>query len=106
ALDEGMLATDVADYLVSKGIPFREAHGLVGRAVRRSQDTDTPLSKLPIEDYCAISPVFDTDVYAVFDFAASVARRKAVGGTAPESVRQQIAAAEQWLADVSTSNRL
>ncbi|MCC7449353.1 MAG: argininosuccinate lyase [Anaerolineae bacterium] len=99
ALDEGMLATDVADYLVRKGVPFREAHGMVGRAVRRSLDTNTPLSKLTLEDYKAISPVFDTDVYAVFDFAASVARRKAIGGTAPEAVRAQIVQAEQYLLD-------
>jgi len=97
ALDEGMLATDVADYLVAKGVPFREAHGMVGRAVRRSLDTNTPLSKLTIEDYKAISEVFDTDVYAVFDFAASVAKRKAQGGTAPEAVRRQIEQAQRWL---------
>jgi argininosuccinate lyase len=97
ALDEGMLATDVADYLVNKGVPFREAHGIVGRAVRRSLETNTPLSKLPLGEYRAISPAFDTDVYAVFDFAASVARRKAPGGTAPEAVREQIRQAESWL---------
>ncbi len=97
ALDEGMLATDVADYLVAKGVPFREAHGIVGRLVRRSLDTNTPLSKLPIEAYRAISSVFDSDVYTVFDFAASVAKRRAPGGTAPEAVRQQIAQADHWL---------
>lgn len=102
ALDEGMLATDVADYLVAKGIPFREAHGLVGKAVRRSLDTDTPLSKLLLEDYKAINPVFDTDVYAVFDFAASVAKRRAAGGTAPDAVREQIKQAEDWLGNHST----
>jgi argininosuccinate lyase len=97
ALDEGMLATDVADYLVAKGVAFREAHGMVGRLVRSGQDTNTPLSKLSIEDYKAISPVFDSDVYAVFDFAASVAKRKALGGTAPEAVRQQIKLAREKL---------
>jgi argininosuccinate lyase len=97
ALDEGMLATDVADYLVAKGVPFREAHGIVGRLVRRGLDTGTPLSKLPIEDFKAISPVFEPDVYAVFDFAASVAKRKAPGGTAPEAVRQQIKRAREKL---------
>jgi argininosuccinate lyase len=97
ALDEGMLATDVADYLVAKGIPFRQAHGLVGQAVRRSLDTNTPLSKLPIEDYQTIHTVFDTDVYAIFDFAVSVAKRSAAGGPAPDAVRQQIAQAQTWL---------
>jgi argininosuccinate lyase len=93
-----MLATDVADFLVAKGVPFREAHGIVGRLIRRSLDANTPLSKLPIEDYKAISPIFDSDVYAVFDFVASVAKRKTPGGTAPEAVRQQITQAEDWLA--------
>src|SRR5262249_7650564 len=97
ALDEGMLATDVADYLVAKGVPFREAHGIVGKAVRRSLDTNIPLSKMLLEDYRAISPVFENDVYAVFDFAVSVGKRKAPGGTAPEAVRQQIAQAERQL---------
>jgi argininosuccinate lyase len=102
ALDEGMLATDVADYLVAKGIPFREAHGLVGKAVRLSLDNNTPLSKLPLEEYKAINPVFDTDVYAVFDFAKSVAKRRAAGGTAPYAVREQITQAEEWLTKHST----
>ncbi|MHB8627915.1 MAG: argininosuccinate lyase [Aggregatilineales bacterium] len=90
ALDESMLATDLADYLVGKGVPFREAHGLVGKAVRRSIDTNTPLSKLPIEDYRAISDKYDTDLYAVFDYMASVNKRNAIGGTAPDAVKQQI----------------
>jgi argininosuccinate lyase len=97
ALDEGMLATDAADYLVTKGIPFREAHGIIGKLVRRSLDTDTPLSKLSLETYKSISPVFDTDIYAVFDFAAAVAKRKSAGGTAPDAVRHQIDQAEAWL---------
>lgn len=90
-LDESMLATDVADYLVARGVPFREAHGIVGRLVRRSQDTKIPLSKLPLEDYRAISDQFDQDVYAMYDYAASVARRNQIGGTAPVQVRGQIA---------------
>jgi argininosuccinate lyase len=98
ALDEGMLATDVADYLVKKGIPFREAHGIVGRAVRHSLETNTPLSKISLDDYKAIHAIFDSDVYEVFDFAAAVAKRKATGGTAPDSVRAQIAQAQAWLA--------
>lgn len=92
ALDEGLLATDLADYLVGKGVPFREAHGLVGRAVRRGLDTQTPLSKLPLADYEAISPHYEADLFAVFDFAASINKRNVIGGTAPEAVQAQIAA--------------
>jgi argininosuccinate lyase len=97
ALDEGMLATDLADYLVARGVPFREAHGLVGRVVRRALDGSLPLSRLPLDEYRRISPVFGEDVYAVFDFAASVAKRSNFGGTAPDAVRDQIALAETWL---------
>lgn len=97
AVDEGMLATDVADYLVKQGIPFREAHGIVGKLVRRSLDTDTPLSQIPLADYQAINPVFKADVYSMFDADSAVARRDNIGGTAPSAVLAQIAAAEQWL---------
>jgi argininosuccinate lyase len=91
ALDEDMLATDLADYLVRAGVPFREAHGLVGQAVRRAIEADVKLSGLPLESYQAISPFYGPDLYAVFDFAASVAKRSATGGTAPSAVREQIA---------------
>jgi argininosuccinate lyase len=97
ALDESMLATDLADYLVFKGIPFREAHGIVGKVVRHGLQTHTPLSKISLSDYQAIHEIFAEDVYGVFDFAASVARRKTPGGTAPEAVRGQIDMAKQWL---------
>jgi len=90
ALDEGMLATDVADYLVMRGVPFREAHGIVGKLVRRSLETDTLLSKLPFELYQSLSPAFQEDVYGVYDFMASVRKRNQIGGTAPEAVQQQI----------------
>jgi len=97
ALDEGMLATDLADYLVGKGVPFREAHGLVGKAVRRGLDTGTPLSKLPLADYQAISDRYDADLYAVFDFMASIKKRGVIGGTAPGAVRMQITQIRNWL---------
>ncbi|MEP7284506.1 MAG: argininosuccinate lyase [Chloroflexota bacterium] len=103
ALDEGMLSTDVADYLVAKGVPFRDAHSIVGRLVRRSLDLGMPLSRLTLEDYQSISRTFESDVYTVFDFAASVAKRQAAGGTSPEAVRQQIAQAETWLEAANTA---
>ncbi|MBX3063654.1 MAG: argininosuccinate lyase [Anaerolineae bacterium] len=101
-LDEGMLATDVADYLVARGVPFREAHGIVGRLVRRSIDTNTPLSQLPLEDYTTISPLFSQDVFALYDYAASAAKRSAPGGTAPSAVRAQIELAETILSSSSS----
>ncbi len=97
ALDESMLATDLADYLVQRGVPFREAHGLVGAAVRAAQAHGAALSALPLQTYQAISAHFQPDLYSVFDFEASVAKRKAPGGTAPEAIRLQIERAESFL---------
>ncbi len=102
ALDEAMLATDLADYLVMKGVPFRQAHHLAGQVVRLAEEKHVTLSELPPQDYRTISEHFDTDVYRVFDFTAAVARRKALGGTAPEAVRAQIA---QLKAQIQGKNR-
>ena len=90
ALDDGMLATDLADYLVRKGVPFRESHHLVGRAVRRAEELGVPLKALELAEYQAIHPAFAGDVYAVFDFRRSVEARETEGGTAPVAVRAQI----------------
>lgn len=90
AIDSFMLATDLADYLVAKGIPFRETHTIVGKAVRAALEKGLSLSTLPIETYQALCPAFGADVFDLFDPLVSVKRRSAVGGTAPESVRQQI----------------
>ena len=99
ALDPDMLATDLADYLVKKGMPFREAHHVSGRAVRLAAEQGITLSQLTPETLRGLSTLFDDDVVAVFDFEASVARRRAAGGTAPDAVREQIAAARNWLAE-------
>jgi argininosuccinate lyase len=98
ALGEDMLATDLADYLVRKGLPFRSAHHISGQAVRLAAEQGVGLSGLSLETYQKLSDLFTDDVSTVFDFAASVAKRKAAGGTAPEAVRQQIEAARTWLA--------
>ncbi|MBN1122147.1 MAG: argininosuccinate lyase [Anaerolineae bacterium] len=97
ALDEAMLATDLADYLVRRGMPFREAHHISGRIVRRAEERDVPLSALALDDFRAESDVFESDVFTVFDFDSSVARRAVTGGTAPEAVAAQIDAARARL---------
>ncbi len=99
ALDEAMLATDLADYLVLKGTPFRQAHHLAGQVVRKAEEAGLPMSALPLAAFQAVSPEFASDVYTVFDFRAAVARRKAPGGPAPEAVRQQIADLRAALAE-------
>lgn len=98
ALTEDLLATDLADYLVRKGLPFRQAHHAVGMVVRRAGELSVELSVLPLAELQVINPLFSPDVEAVFDFAQSVAQRRAFGGTAPTAVREQIARAKRRLA--------
>jgi argininosuccinate lyase len=90
AIDAGMLATDLADYLVEKGLPFRQAHILAGQAVQLASQRGQSLDTLTIEDFHTLSPAFGPDVYLVFDPQRSVARRNAIGGTAPEAVQVQL----------------
>ncbi len=98
ALDDALLATDLADYLVRKGVPFRESHHLVGQAVRRAEELGVSLHGLGLATYQAIHPAFAEDVYAVFDFRRSVEARSTEGGTAPDAVRVQIERAVDLLA--------
>ena len=90
ALDDAMLATDLADYLVRRGVPFRQSHELVGRAVRRAEALGLSLRELPLAEFQAISDVFEEDLYAVFDHRRSVEARDSYGGTATAAVRQQM----------------
>lgn len=98
AIDAGMMATDLADYLVGKGLPFRETHELAGKAVRMAQEQNTALDQLTLEMFQSIHPAFDADVFSVFDPLNSVSRRKAYGGTAPSAVQTQLAEAKSALA--------
>lgn len=95
ALDTSMLATDLADYLVRKGVPFREAHRKVGEVVRLAESRGVTLSELSTDEYKKIAPEFGADVKDVFDFAKSVAAREVIGGTGPNAVREQIERAKQ-----------
>lgn len=97
ALDDGMLATDLADYLVERGVPFRQSHHLVGQAVRRAEMLGVPLRALPLEEFQAISPHFGPDLYAVFDHRRSVDRRVSEGGTALAALQAQITRARKIL---------
>ena len=89
AIDSSMMATDLADYIVLKGIPFREAHQITGKAVKIAQQNGIGLDKLDLTTWKSLGP-FEKDIYAVFDPQNSVNRKKAIGGTAPEAVKQQI----------------
>ncbi|MGC9360355.1 MAG: argininosuccinate lyase [Anaerolineae bacterium] len=97
ALEDGLLATDLADYLVKRGIPFRKAHELVGKAILAAENAGLGLSELPLDAYTAISPAFASDLYQVLDVEASVEARRVSGGTARDAVVAQIARARQLL---------
>ncbi|MDX2140724.1 MAG: argininosuccinate lyase [Chloroflexota bacterium] len=97
ALSDELLATDLAEYLVRKGLPFRQAHHVVGKIVREAQEEGVTLSALPLEGLQAISPLFSDDVRHVFSFERSVAARDVTGGSAPDAVRRQIAAARETM---------
>ncbi len=90
AIDSFMLATDLADYLVGKGIPFRETHALAGKAVRLALDNGLGLDTLSLEQYKNLHPAFENDVYLALEPLESVKRRNSLGGTAPEAVQIQI----------------
>jgi len=90
-------ATDLADYLVRKGVAFRDAHEIVGRAVRHGIETGQDLSGMRIEILQGFSPVIEPDVYAVLTLEGSVAARNHVGGTAPEQVQAAIKRARKRL---------
>ncbi|MDQ7029111.1 MAG: argininosuccinate lyase [Ardenticatenia bacterium] len=99
ALDTATLATDLADYLVRRGMPFRQAHHVVGRAVAEAERRGLPLHQLPLDAFQAISPLFDADLYRVFDAERAVEARSSEGGTASAAVRAQIEAARHVLAE-------
>jgi argininosuccinate lyase len=96
AIDSTMMATDLADYLVNKGIPFREAHAMAGKVVRAAGEKNMKLEDVPLEVYQAIGP-FEADVYQVFDPFESIQKRNTVGGTSLQSVKEQIAGVKQLL---------
>ena len=84
-------ATDCADYLVGKGIPFRDAYGMTGQLVRQCIEQGTTLEALPLEAYREVSPAFDEGVYEAIDLLNCVERRNLPGGPAPAAVEAQIA---------------
>ncbi|KAK8733992.1 hypothetical protein OTU49_006289 [Cherax quadricarinatus] len=97
ALSEEMLATDVAYYLVKKGMAFRSAHGKAGEVVKLSEELGCALSQLTLDQLTKISPLFEDDVSSVWNYEHSVEQYKATGGTALTSVNTQIAEAQEFL---------
>ncbi|MHB1143014.1 MAG: argininosuccinate lyase [Sulfuricaulis sp.] len=88
-------ATDLADYLVRQGVAFRDAHEIVGKAVRLAIDTDRDLSQIDLDEYKKLSPAIGKDVYAVLTVEGSLKARDHLGGTAPSQVKAAIKRARQ-----------
>jgi argininosuccinate lyase len=92
-------ATELADYLVGKGLPFRESHHAAGRAVAEAERNGKCLEDLTQDELRAIEPRIERDVFAALDYAAAVRRRETPGGTGPASVARQLERLESWIAD-------
>ena len=122
SLTPDMLATDLAEYLVRRGvrsfqyqpdasrahtymavavtqIPFRETHHISGSCIRLSEERGVPLSDLSLDDFKSVSPHFGDDVHDVFNFETSVERRDAKGGTSRRAVLEQIETLKKKLVD-------
>jgi argininosuccinate lyase len=97
ALSTTMMATDLADYLVRKGVTFRDAHRVVGRLVRQAEEQRVGLDELPVSAFVEGHPAFDADVFEALSPARSVKCREVDGGTGPVAVRAQLEAAQRSL---------
>ncbi|MCZ6502434.1 MAG: argininosuccinate lyase [Gammaproteobacteria bacterium] len=94
-------ATDMADYLVHKGIPFRDAHAIVGKTVQFAIETQSKLSALSLADLLQFSEHFDEDIYPILELKGSVAARDHKGGTAPNQVKKAVRQARDYLASLN-----
>jgi len=92
-------ATDVADYLVRKGIPFRDAHGITGRLVLDCLDKGCPLDDLSLEEFRKYSPAFDSDIYEAISMKTCVERRNTTGAPGPKAMKEEIARNRKYLAN-------
>jgi argininosuccinate lyase len=90
-------ATDFADYLVRKGVAFRDAHEIVGKAVRMAVDTKRDLPQIDLDEFKRLSPVIGEDVYAVLTVEGALKARDHLGGTAPTQVKAAVKRARKRL---------
>ena len=101
ALAPEMLATDLAEYLVRKGVPFRQTHHIAGAAVALAESEGIALSDLSLAALRALHPAFDEDVTEIWSYERSVEQRDVRGGSSRRAVREQISALRQWLIEAS-----
>jgi argininosuccinate lyase len=97
ASNPALLATEAADYLVHKGVPFRQAHDIVGKVLREAEKQNVAWTTLPLKSLQKISPAFEADFAGSLSLDAALASKKVRGGTAPESVRAAITDLEERL---------
>jgi len=97
-----LFATDAADYLVHKGLPFRQAHDLIGEVLREADRQGKPWTQLSLEDLKKISPLFEKDFLAAPSVETSIATKAVTGGTAPEQVRSAIAELQKRVTHLNT----
>jgi argininosuccinate lyase len=97
AVSASLMATDLADYLVDRGVSFREAHGAVGRLVREAEQAGLELDALPLQSFAAAHVTFGADVLDALKPERSLARRNLPGGTGPEALQNQLRAAAEAL---------
>lgn len=98
-------ATEAADYLAGRGVPFRDAHRIVGEAVRKCLDEGKSLSELSLDELKKLSSAFDESFFEIVDVEAAVARKASYGGTAPEQVASQLKNAGKRLKDMQQALR-
>ena len=103
AIDTQLFATDLADYLVKKGVPFRETHGVVGRLVRLAEEEGLPLSELSIDTLQNEHEAFEEDVVGVFDWERSAEVRDTIGGTSLRAVQEQLEEVSAQLSGIDTA---
>ena len=101
ALAPEMLATDLAEYLVRKGVPFRQTHHIAGAAVALAESEGIALTDLSLAALRALHPAFDEDVTEIWSYERSVEQRDVRGGSSRRAVREQISALRQWLIEAS-----
>ena len=101
ALAPEMLATDLAEYLVRKGVPFRQTHHIAGAAVALAESEGIALTDLSLAALRALHPAFDEDVTEIWSYERSVEQRDVRGGSSRRAVREQISALRQWLIETS-----
>jgi argininosuccinate lyase len=98
-----LFATDAADYLVHKGLPFRQAHDLIGKVLREAERQGKPWTQLSLEDVKKISPLFEQDFLAAPSVESSIATKSVAGGTAPEQVRSAIAELQKRIVNLNAA---